>query len=68
LLDGFSIADAYLLAVLNWTVVTAIDLSRWPVTQAYTKRLRERPAVARALAEERDLYFKEQTRHTHAQV
>lgn len=68
LLDDFSVADAYLLAVLNWTAATAIDLSRWPATQAYVKRLRERPAVARALAEERDLYIKEQTRHTQAQL
>jgi glutathione S-transferase len=64
LLDTYSVADAYLLAILNWTAVTAIDLSRWPGTQAYVKRLRERPAVARAMAEERDLYMKEQARHS----
>lgn len=68
LLDDFSVADAYLLAVLNWTAVTAIDLSRWPRTLSYVKRLRERPAIARALAEERDLYVKEQTRHSQVQA
>lgn len=66
LLDTFSVADAYLLAVLNWTAVTGIDLSRWPATQAYARRMRERPAVARALVEERDLYVKEQARHSQA--
>lgn len=68
LLDRFSVADAYLLAVLNWTAATAIDLRRWPAIQAYVHRLRERPAVARAMSEERDLYMKEQTRHAQAQA
>ena len=68
LLDTFSVADAYLIVMLNWTVPTAIDLSRWPAIKAYAKRLRERPSVARAMAEERDLYNTEQDRHVQARV
>ncbi|MDB4973654.1 MAG: glutathione S-transferase [Myxococcaceae bacterium] len=56
LLDRFSVADAYLSAVLNWTKVTAIDLENWPVLHAYGRRLRERPSIARALGEELALY------------
>jgi len=64
LLDRFSVADAYLFTVLNWTrAVSAIDLSKWPAIKAYVKRLRERPSVARALAEEVALYQAEQARH-----
>ena len=33
LLDTFSIADAYLCTVLNWTRAVPIDLSRWPADQ-----------------------------------
>lgn len=56
LLDRFSVADAYLVAVLGWTAVVAIDLARWPVLDAYLVRLRARPSVARAVAEEGALY------------
>ena len=56
LLDRFSIADAYLFAVLNWSAVTPVDLKRWPAIQAYHEGLRARPSVARAFAEEFELY------------
>ncbi|HYD46556.1 MAG TPA: glutathione binding-like protein [Phenylobacterium sp.] len=58
LLDHFTVADAYLIAVLNWTQVTAIDLGRWPNVQAYHHRMLQRAAVARAVAEERALFAK----------
>jgi glutathione S-transferase len=60
LLDRFSVADAYLVTVLGWSVVTPIALEKWPAVKAYVERLRKRPSVARALAEEYDLYQKEQ--------
>lgn len=63
LLDRFSVADAYLFTVLNWTVVTPIDLKKWPAISAYVARLRDRPSVAKAFAEERTLYAEEQARH-----
>lgn len=52
LLDRYSIADAYLVTVLNWAEPAGIDLGQWPVLEAYRARLRTRPAIARALAEE----------------
>lgn len=63
LLDGFSVADAYLVTVLGWCVATPVDLSEWPVLSAYVGRLWERPSVAKAFAEERALYAEELKRH-----
>jgi glutathione S-transferase len=63
LLDRFSVADAYLFTVLHWTVAVRLDLKAWPVLAAYFGRLRERPSVARALQEERQLYGAELARH-----
>ncbi|MET0388530.1 MAG: glutathione binding-like protein [Polyangiales bacterium] len=60
LLDGFSVADAYLFAVLNWTAVTPLKLSDWPSLVAYHKRLAQRPAIARAMQEEVALYKRAQ--------
>jgi len=59
LLDGFSVADAYLFAVLNWSAVTPVALAPWPALTSYQARLRERPSVARAFEEERALYARE---------
>jgi glutathione S-transferase len=63
LLERFSVADAYLFTVLNWSVVTPVDLKKWPEISAYVARLRDRPSVAKAFAEERALYAEEQARH-----
>lgn len=52
LLDTFSVADAYLAAVLNWAQFVKFDLEPYPAVAAYRDRLRARPAVARALGEE----------------
>jgi glutathione S-transferase len=52
LLDDFSVADAYMAAVLNWAQFVNFDLEPYPNVAAYRDRLRERPAVARALGEE----------------
>jgi glutathione S-transferase len=62
LLDDFSIADAYLVAVLNWTLATAVDLSAWPAVQEYHQRLLKRPSIARAFAEELALFQAEHAR------
>ena len=66
LLDRFTVADAYLMVVLNWAVFTGMDLGQWPAVQAYFQRLRERPSVARAFAEEFELYKEEQSRRAAA--
>ncbi|WP_163997081.1 glutathione binding-like protein [Pyxidicoccus caerfyrddinensis] len=63
LLDGFSVADAYLFTVLNWCQVTPIDLKKYPAISAYATRLRERPSIAKAFAEEAKLYAEELKRH-----
>lgn len=62
LLDAFSVADAYLFAVLNWTAVTPIDMAQYPALRSYHGRLRERPSCARAFGEERALYAEELAR------
>jgi glutathione S-transferase len=64
LLDHFSVADAYLVTVINWTMATPpIDLTKWPAIKAYYERLRQRPSVAKAIAEEFELFKAEQARH-----
>jgi glutathione S-transferase len=50
--DRFSVADAYLFTVLNWTHVLKFDLGRWPAMQAYLKRVADRPAVQEAMKAE----------------
>ena len=63
LLDHFSVADAYLVTVINWTMATPpIELAKWPTVKAYYERLRARPTIARAIAEEFELYKTEQAR------
>lgn len=63
LLDHFSVADAYLVTVINWTMATPpIELSNWPNVKAYYERLRQRPSIAKAIAEEFELYKAEQAR------
>jgi glutathione S-transferase len=50
--ETFTIADAYAYAVLNWTKIHKIDMSRWPRLMAFLDRIAARPAVQRARAEE----------------
>lgn len=64
LLDHFTVADAYLGTVLNWTLATPpIDLKKWPAINDYLTRFKTRPSVAKALAEEFELYKAEIARH-----
>lgn len=63
-LDHFSVADAYLTTVLNWSIATPmIDFSKYPAVKDYLERMKKRPAVAKALAEEFELYKAEMARH-----
>lgn len=66
LLDEFSVADCYLVTILNWTVATPIQLTSWPRLAEYAARLRTRPSVAKAIAIELPLYQAEQKRHAAA--
>jgi len=64
LLDHFSVADAYLVTVINWTMATPpVELAKWPALKAYYERLRARPSIAKAIAEEFELYKAELARH-----
>lgn len=64
LLDRFTVADAYLTTVLNWSVGTPqIDFAKWPNVKNYLERLRQRPSVAKAMSDELKLYQAEQARH-----
>jgi glutathione S-transferase len=64
LLDHFSVADAYLVTIINWTMATPpIELAKWPNVKAYYDRLRARPSIAKAIAEEFELYKAELARH-----
>jgi glutathione S-transferase len=62
LLDRFSVADAYLTVVLNWSRATSIDFEEWPALKDYFSRMRRRPSIARALAEEGSLFVKQRER------
>jgi glutathione S-transferase len=63
LLDRFSVADAYLATILNWTQATPeIDLAAYPNVKAYLERMRQRPSVAAALTVEVPLFRAEMAR------
>ena len=50
--DQFTVADAYLFNVLNWTGMVKVDLSKWPALQAYIGAIAGRASVQQALKEE----------------
>ena len=50
--DAFTVADAYLFTVLNWSRHAGIDLTKWPVLEAYQSRVGHRPKVQEALKAE----------------
>lgn len=50
--DAFSVADAYLFVVLNWSGAVGLDLERWPACAGFVARCAQRPAVRRARAKE----------------
>lgn len=62
LLDRFTVADAYLATVLGWTRPVGIDLGKWPAVKDYFSRMRARPSVAKAVAEEYALYEAQEER------
>lgn len=50
--DAFTVADAYLFVVLNWSNFIGLDLKRWPNVAAYMGRMATRPAVRAAMTRE----------------
>jgi len=52
IMGDFSVADAYLFTILNWTNIHKIDLTAFPNITAYMKRVAARPAVQEAMKAE----------------
>ncbi len=50
--DTFSVADAYLFTVVNWSFPTNISLESWPHVAAYHQRIAGRDSVKAALKAE----------------
>lgn len=50
--DKFTVADAYLFTILNWTDFLKVDMSKWPVLKDYLARVAARPAVKEAMKAE----------------
>ena len=50
--SSFSVADAYLFVVANWSNFTGIDLKNWPHVAAFVERVAARPAAQAALKAE----------------
>ncbi|HEY2817599.1 MAG TPA: glutathione transferase GstA [Casimicrobiaceae bacterium] len=46
--EEFTVADAYLHAILNWTGVLKVDLTPWPALVGFQQRIAARPGVAKA--------------------
>lgn len=51
--ETYSIADAYLYTIASWLPGDGVDLAGLPATQAHHQRMEQRPAVQKALAEEK---------------
>jgi glutathione S-transferase len=50
--DGFTVADAYLVTLLNWFGFVGCDLKKWPTIHAYHQKHLRRPSVAQAMGVE----------------
>ncbi len=50
--QDFTIADAYLFVVLNWSKLLKVDLTPWPALRAFQQRVAARPAVQKTLKAE----------------
>jgi glutathione S-transferase len=50
--DKYTVADAYLFTVLNWTKGLKIDLDKWPSIKNFVARVAARPAVQETMKAE----------------
>jgi len=67
LLDRYSIADAYLFTILNWSQAAPVDLAPYAPITSFMKTMMDRPAVARAFEQEKQLYVQQIERRRAAQ-
>lgn len=56
LLGRYTVADAFLFSILNWSSACPVDLKPWPIFHTFMKRMLARPHVRRAFDEELALY------------
>lgn len=50
--NTFTVADAYLVTMLNWAVFLKVDLARWPALATYHQKHLKRPSVVQAMGVE----------------
>jgi glutathione S-transferase len=50
--EQFTVADAYLFTVLNWSNLFKVDLGKWPTLKDYITNVAARPAVREAMRAE----------------
>jgi glutathione S-transferase len=50
--EQFTVADAYLFTVLNWSNLFKVDLGKWPILKDYITNVAARPAVREAMRAE----------------
>lgn len=50
--DAFTVADAYMFTVVNWSRFHKFDMATWPNLAAYMERVRARPKVQEAMKAE----------------
>jgi len=50
--DTFTVADAYLFVMLNWTDLLKVDIATLAALKDYRARVRSRPAVQKAMRDE----------------
>jgi len=50
--EKFTVADAYLFTILNWTKLHKIDVDKWPSIKSFIERVRARPKVQEAMKAE----------------
>ncbi|WP_245549352.1 MULTISPECIES: glutathione binding-like protein [Methylomicrobium] len=47
--DSFTVADAYLFTILNWSALLKVDLKKWSRLQDYLTQVAARPSVGEAM-------------------
>ena len=51
----FSVADAYLYTILNWSKFLKMDMTKWPALMSYVEKMKGRPTTMETLKSETSL-------------